>query len=55
MDYFNIKNNNNVIFIGDSEVDVATGKNAKIRVENGTLIIVWKQKPEQFIKALKTK
>ena len=32
-----------------------TGKNAKIRVENGTLIIVWKQKPEQFIKALKTK
>lgn len=31
MNYFNIKNNNNVIFIGDSEVDVETGKNAKIK------------------------
>ena len=37
MDYFNIKNNNNVIFIGDSEVDVATGKNAKIK----TIACTW--------------
>lgn len=36
MTYFNIKNNNS-LFIGDSEVDVETGKNAKIR----TIAVTW--------------
>lgn len=36
MKYFNIKNNN-TMFIGDSEVDVETGKNAKIR----TIAVTW--------------
>lgn len=36
MKYFNIKNNN-TMFIGDSEVDVATGKNAKMR----TIAVTW--------------
>lgn len=36
MKYFNIKNNN-TMFIGDSEVDVETGKNAKMR----TIAVTW--------------
>lgn len=36
MKYFNIKNNN-AMFIGDSEVDVETGKNAKMR----TIAVTW--------------
>lgn len=37
MNYFNIKNNNNVMFIGDSEVDVQTGLNAKLK----TIACTW--------------
>ena len=37
MNYFNIKNNNNVMFIGDSEVDVQTGINAKLK----TIAVTW--------------
>ncbi len=37
MNYFNIKNNNDVIFIGDSEVDVQTGINAKLK----TIAVTW--------------
>ena len=37
MNYFNIKNNNNVMFVGDSEVDVQTGLNAKLK----TIACTW--------------
>ena len=37
MNSFNIKNNNNVVFIGDSEVDVQTGLNAKLK----TIACTW--------------
>ena len=37
MNNFNIKNNNNVVFIGDSEVDVQTGLNAKLK----TIACTW--------------
>ncbi len=37
MNYFNIKNNNNILYIGDSEVDVQTGKNALLK----TIAVTW--------------
>ncbi len=37
MNHFNIKNNNNVMFVGDSEVDVQTGLNAKLK----TIACTW--------------
>lgn len=37
MNYFNIKNNNNILYIGDSEVDVQTGKNALLK----TVAVTW--------------
>lgn len=45
MNYFNIKNNNSM-FIGDSEVDVETGKNAKMR----TIAVTWGFREEEKLK-----
>lgn len=45
MNYFKIKNNN-CIFIGDSEVDVETGKNAKMT----TIAVTWGFRNEEQLK-----
>ena len=37
MNALDIKNNNNVVYIGDSEVDVQTGKNALLK----TIAVTW--------------